>query len=425
MGFYALKLRYLPRIVDLLINMPEKQAKNKIYFCSSSGMNLFVDAKIIEYNYLFELSCKPMLHLSKIVITQFKNYDYSTFNFNERVIGICGLNGKGKTNLLDAVYYICFTKSYFSKTDGLNVSFNKDGFRLESNTFSPSGIDNTENENNIICVYKGAGKKEIFLNDVAYEKFSKHIGRFPCVMIAPDDIELITGSSENRRTFIDTILSQMDAEYLQQLIIYTRVLQQRNSLLKRFAEQGKTDWNLLEVFDDQLAGPGKYIHKKRKEFTDDLIPLVQVFYNRIADNDELVALQFESQLNNTDFHSLLNQLREKDFVLQRTNGGVHKDDISITLNNQVFKNTASQGQRKSLLFALKLAEFELLKKNKGFAPILLLDDVFEKLDDSRMQNLLNWVCNENEGQVFITDTHRDRLEDAFGKLNAGFQIIEL
>ncbi|WP_301922031.1 DNA replication/repair protein RecF [Ferruginibacter sp.] len=382
-----------------------------------------------------------MFRLSKITITQFKNYDFDSFSFTERIIGICGLNGRGKTNLLDAIYYLCFTKSYFTKTDGFNIRFNADGFRLEGTApaqpiLAPTGKDentrrNSEdvqtvlNQDKIICIFRGVGKKELLLNDVPYTKFSEHIGKFPCVMIAPDDIEMIIGGSEERRRFMDTIISQINAAYLQQLIIYNKVLMQRNSLLKKFAEQGKTDWTLLEVLDDQLVQPGNYIFAKRKEFSLQLIPLVQQFYNKIANNKEVVSLQYESQLNDTEFFSVLNQYRQKDFILQRSNGGIHKDDIGIQLNGQVFKTTASQGQRKSLLFALKLAEFELLKINKGFTPLLLLDDVFEKLDEGRMQNLLNWVCNENNGQVFITDTHKKRLELAFGGLQSKYQIIEL
>ena len=382
-----------------------------------------------------------MFRLSKITITQFKNYDFDSFSFTERIIGICGLNGRGKTNLLDAIYYLCFTKSYFTKTDGFNIRFNADGFRLEGTApaqpvLAPTGKDentrrNSEdvqtvlNQDKIICIFRGVGKKELLLNDVHYTKFSEHIGKFPCVMIAPDDIEMIIGGSEERRRFMDTVISQINAAYLQQLIIYNKVLMQRNSLLKKFAEQGKTDWTLLEVLDDQLVQPGNYIFAKRKEFSLQLIPLVQQFYNKIANNNEVVSLQYESQLNDTEFFSVLNQYRQKDFILQRSNGGIHKDDIGIQLNGQVFKTTASQGQRKSLLFALKLAEFELLKINKGFTPLLLLDDVFEKLDEGRMQNLLNWVCNENNGQVFITDTHKERLELAFGGLQSKYQIIEL
>jgi len=366
---------------------------------------------VIQIKYLATL----MPQLTKIILTQFKNYSFSSFQFTERITGICGLNGKGKTNLLDAIHYLCFTKSYFSKSDSLNIQFDMDGFRLEGYF----GNDK------ITCINRGANKKELFFNDVEYEKFSQHIGKFPCVMVAPDDIELITGGSEDRRKFIDTVLSQMNADYLQQLIQYNKVLQQRNSLLKRFAEQGKTDWALLDVLNHQLIQPGEYIYQKRKELTTQLIPLVQKFYHQIADNEETIALNYESQLNSANFATLLDQYKDKDLILQRSNAGTHKDDISIELNNHIFKSSSSQGQRKSLLFALKLAEFELLKATKGYAPLLLLDDVFEKLDDKRMQNLLHWVCNENDGQVFITDTHRERLELAFVDLHSPYQIIAL
>ena len=380
-----------------------------------------------------------MFFINKISLTQFKNYPFTTFNFPERVIGICGLNGKGKTNLLDAIYYCCFTKSYFTKIDGLNMQFDTDGFRIEANTklmsYPPalSGsrreggteLSEGEKESEIVCIFRGAGKKEVLLNGVAYSKLSEHIGKFPAVMIAPDDIGLITDGSEERRRFMDTVLSQMDANYLQQLLIYNKVLLQRNSLLKSFAEQGKPDWQLLEALDEQLIKPGGFIFTKRKAFTEALIPLVQKFYHRIADNDEVITLQYDSRLHDSNFYDLLNNYRQKDFLSQRSNAGIHKDDIVFQLNGQVFKTTASQGQRKSLLFALKLAEFELLKANKGFAPLLLLDDVFEKLDDNRMQQLLHWVCNENEGQVFITDTHKERLQEAFEKLDTAYQIIEL
>ena len=360
-----------------------------------------------------------MLFLSKISLTQFKNYPLSSFDFTERIIGICGLNGKGKTNLLDAAYYCCFTKSYFSKNDALNIQFNNDGFRLEAYFKKQHEVQK------LICINRAAGKKEFFLNDVAYEKFSHHIGKFPAVMIAPDDIELISGGSEERRRFIDTVLSQMDAEYLQQLMQYNKVLLQRNSLLKRFAEQGKTDWPLLEVLDEQLIAPGNFIYSKRKIFTEQLIPLVQKFYHQIADNTEEISLQYDSRLNDSSFHDLLNNYRQKDFMMQRSNAGIHKDDLNFQLNGQVFKTTASQGQRKSLLFALKLAEWEYIKEKVGFAPILLLDDVFEKLDENRMFQLLDRVCSNAYGQVFISDTHADRLQQKLNQTGIAFQLIEL
>ncbi len=360
-----------------------------------------------------------MLFLQKIILTQYKNYGSASFDIKEKIVGICGLNGRGKTNLLDAIYYCCFTKSYFLKTDGLNIKFDNDGFRLEAM------MEKLDEKQKVVCINRLAGKKELMLNDVPYTKFSEHIGKFPAVMIAPDDIQMIMNGSEERRRFMDTVLSQMDAEYLQRLMLYNKVLLQRNSLLKRFAEQGKTDWPLLEVFDEQLIAPGNFIFEKRKGFTAELIPLVQKFYHQIADNKEEITLQYESRLNDSSFHDLLNNFRQKDFLLQRSNAGIHKDDIAFQLNGQPFKTTASQGQRKSLLFALKLAEFELLKTNKGFAPLLLLDDVFEKLDDNRMQQLLQQVCNQNDGQVFITDTHKERLQEAFEKLDIAYQIIEL
>ena len=360
-----------------------------------------------------------MLKLSQISLTLFKNYEFTSFDFTSRVIGICGLNGKGKTNLLDAIYYSCFTKSYFTGSDQLNIKFNQEGFRLEAR------FEHSAKPLKVVCINRLAIKKEFYLNDVLYEKLSQHIGLLPTVMIAPDDIEIITGGSEGRRKLIDTILCQLDANYLQQLMIYNKVLLQRNSLLKLFSEKGATDEPLLQILDQQLTGPGNYVFEKRKEFTSQLVPLVQNFYKQIAENDEVVRIGYESKLLQNSLEDLLIKNRERDGYLQRTNAGPHKDDLSFELNGQPFKTIASQGQRKSLLFAVKLAEFEIIKSSKGFAPLLLLDDVFEKLDESRMQNLLNWVCVQNNGQVFITDTHKERLQLALTAIQVDAQIIEL
>jgi DNA replication and repair protein RecF len=208
-------------------------------------------------------------------------------------------------------------------------------------------------------------------------------------------------------------------------MVYNKVLLQRNSLLKQFAEKGTSDEELLDIINEQLVPPGNYVFEKRKEFSTKFIPLVQGFYKQIAENDEVVLIHYESKLLYHSFADLLIKNRDRDQYLQRTNAGPHKDDLLFELNGQPFKSIASQGQRKSLLFALKLAEYEIIKFSKGFAPLLLLDDVFEKLDDNRMKNLLHWVCNENQGQVFITDTHKERLEYAFEQLNVDGQIIEL
>ena len=360
-----------------------------------------------------------MLRLNKIALTHFKNYDFSPFEFSSNVVAISGLNGIGKTNLLDAIYYCCFTKSYFTGSDAMNVNFEKEGFRLEAH-FEKNGV-----QQKIICIHRGTGKKEFSVNDMPYEKLAQHIGSFPAVIIAPDDVEIIIGGSELRRRYLDTVICQLDNDYLLQLITYNKVMQQRNSLLKRFAEQGRSDNALLEILDEQLIAPANIIFQKRTEYTAQLMPLVEEFYHSIADNNEAISFTYKSHLQKESFRDLLSRTHERDRILQRTSAGIHKDEISFELNGQPFKNIASQGQRKSLLFALKLAQYQLLKKFNFFSPVLLLDDVFEKLDEKRMHRLLQWVCKDNDGQVFITDTHRQRLEDAFTRLDIKGQMIEL
>jgi DNA replication and repair protein RecF len=360
-----------------------------------------------------------LLRLKDISLVQFKNYSQATFHFSERIVGICGNNGVGKTNLLDAIYYLCFTKSYFSKSDQQNVFKSASGFRIDGH------FDKEGRAEQVVCILRENGKKEFSLNEEAYEKFSHHIGRFPCVIIAPDDVQIIAGGSEERRRFLDALLSQLDPGYLQSLIEYNRILQQRNSFLKSLMERRTPDRSLLDVYDGQLIRPGTYVFEKRQAFLQTLLPLVKQFYTHIAGVEEPLELNYESQLLQYSFKDLLHQVREKDLLLQRTNGGIHKDDIDMRLAAQPFKTMASQGQRKSLLFALKLAEFEMLKQAKGFPPLLLLDDVFEKLDALRMHNLLDKVCLQDQGQIFITDTHPGRIREQLEKLSIPCQIIDL
>ncbi len=397
-----------------------------------------------------KLICGLMLQLQNISLTQFKNYPLQQFSFTKKVVGICGNNGIGKTNLLDAIYYLCFTKSYFTNGDGLCVMQGRQGFRVSGKMMIASVLrgdtNHGERETNhggaeamvrvptnhndagnltITCIVRETGKKEFTVNDELYTRTSKHIGRLPCVIIAPDDVELILGGSEERRRFIDTLLCQLSPDYLQQLIDYNKLLQQRNSLLKRFAEQGRTDASLLEVLNDQLGSRGQFIYVTRQSFLQTFLPQVAAHYHAIAQQDETVELRYRSQLHEQPMNQLLAQSITKDMALQRTTTGTHRDDLELLLSNQPFKQIASQGQRKSLLFALKLTEFETLQQQKGFAPILLLDDVFEKLDAGRMENLLKEVCIEKGGQVFITDTHRERLEKNLAAIGADFEIIEI
>ncbi len=360
-----------------------------------------------------------MLYLQNISLFQFKNYENRQFVFTQKIVGICGNNGKGKTNLLDAIYLACFSKSYFSKTDGANVHKGLKGMRVEANFLKQ------EISEKIVCIIRENNKKELQRNGEDYKKFSLHIGQFPAVIIAPDDVELITGSSETRRKFIDTLLCQLDPEYLQWLINYNKILMQRNSLLKSAGERGYTDEALLEVLNAQLVKPGQLIFERRKNFLQHFLPKVQQRYASIAGSTETTNISYYSPLQEDGFAKMLSIFKQKDILLQRTTIGIHKDDLEISLNGEPFKNIASQGQRKSMLFALKLAEFDTLKTAKGFAPILLLDDVFEKLDSGRIDNLLQQVCTQNNGQVFITDTHYDRLEEALQNLKISFQLIDL
>lgn len=360
------------------------------------------------------------MRFQQIRITGYKNYSSASFLFKEQIIGICGQNGNGKTNLLDAVYYLCFSKSYFTRTENLNIRFGDPGFRLEGWV-----QDDNHALQHIVCVLREGARKEFSLNDIPYEKFSHHIGRFPCVLIAPDDISLINGRSEDRRKYIDTLISQLDEGYLNQLIIYNKLLAQRNGLLKYEAHRGRRDELLLQSIDDQLIAAGSQIFDSRRDFVKKLFPKILQFYQSIAGVSDTIQVEYDSQLHQSSYQELLRASLEKDFYTQRSNSGVHKDDILFNLEGNPFKAIASQGQKKSLLFACKLAEFELIKEEKGFAPILLLDDIFEKLDESRVSNLLGFICKEADAQVFITDTDATRLRREIENHQATIQIIEL
>lgn len=360
-----------------------------------------------------------MIHLSSITVTQFRNYLFRQFSFGERIVAICGHNGTGKTNLLDAIYYLCFTRSYFAKPDVQSAYENLKGFRIEGL------IENSQSADKLVCILRENNRKEFYLNDIPYKKFSAHLGKFPCVFIAPDDVQLITEGSEMRRNFIDTIISQLNYAYLQHLIDYKKLLEERNSLLKAAAEKNYLDETLLNIIDEQLVKNGIKIYENRNAFLKTFLPLVQKSYIDIAGNSDEIDLSYFSQLADISFKELLIQNRQRDLYLQRTGCGVHKDDLEITMQQLAFKNIASQGQRKSLLFALKLAEFSMLREKQGSAPFLLLDDIFEKLDNQRMNSLLHKVCLEEDGQVFITDTHKQRLVHSLDNLPVKYQLIEL
>ena len=360
-----------------------------------------------------------MLSLKTLSLTQFRNYIQKQFEFNTRIVGIVGANGTGKTNILDAIYYLSFTKSYFNRPDAQNVHHAFQGMRVDGQ------FDFSGNVAQVTCILRETGKKEFYFDEELYSKLSQHIGKIPTVMIAPDDVQIITGTSEERRKLMDSLLSQIDANYLRLLIQYNKVLQQRNSLLKWSAEQGTIDETLLSTLDQQLVEYGVPIFELRTTLLNEWLPIVQRLYVSIAGNADAIQIQYQSSLHNNQFQDLLNQALLKDKAMQRTTVGIHKDDLIITIQEQSFKQEASQGQRKSLLFAIRLAEWELLKKVKGYSPILLMDDIFEKLDEQRMAHLLSWVATSTDGPVFITDTHKARVADLLGRYVENFQLIEL
>lgn len=359
------------------------------------------------------------MQITRLSLTQFRNYDQASFAFNRRVVGISGRNGVGKTNLLDAIHYLCFTRSYFSRTDAASVRTGREGFRIQG-IFVQGGV-----EHDIACILRETGKKELLVDQEQVGRFSRHIGHFPVVFIAPDDIALVTEGAEERRRFLDALISQLDDAYLQDLIRYQKVLQERNGFLKRAAEQPSPDITVLDILDEQLAAAGTSIHRARKVFLEGFVPEVLSQYGFIAGQAESLGIRYQSALDQDDFRLILARNRGRDMAVQRTLSGVHRDDIDLELDGRGFRQSASQGQRKSLLFALKLAEFTALRKAKGFAPILLLDDIFEKLDAGRMENLLQRVCRDNDGQVFLTDTHAERLRTVMDGIGVDAQLIEL
>ena len=345
------------------------------------------------------------MHLQLLKLTNFRNYEFQELKFSSRLNLFAGLNGMGKTNLLDAVYYLCMGKSHFTGTDRNVIRQGSDFFRLEGHFYLH------EKEEKIVAKVQ-PGKLKVFeRNGGAYDRLSDHVGLLPVVFKAPDDTSLALEGSEERRRFLDNTLCQVDSLYLQHLIQYNKVLQNRNALLKQFAEQRSFDPALLDVYDQQLLSPAAYIFEKRQMLLTELEPVFNAFYQTICEGRETVKCIYRSQLTDQQLVDLLKNTWEKDRILQRTTTGIHKDDLQFRLDDRPLKSFASQGQLKSFVLSLKLSQFQYLKEQKGLAPILLLDDLFDKLDDERVKHLLELLVKGDFGQVFITDTHPERSEE--------------
>jgi len=357
--------------------------------------------------------------LKNITLLNFKNYSDADLRFSKTVNAFVGNNGAGKTNLLDAIHYLCLCKSYFNPIDSQQIKTTEELFLIQGD------FDRQEKNEKITCGVKKNQKKQFKRNKKEYDKLASHIGLFPLVMISPYDVTIIMDGSEERRRFMDNVISQTDAQYLDELMTYNRHLLNRNALLKQIAVTRRYDPALLEIFDEQLTASGKKIFEKRKQFMLDYIQLFNKYYQYLTTDAEQVSLTYLSQLNDTPFETLLQQSVEKDKILERTTTGIHKDDLIFSIAEMPLKKFGSQGQQKSFLIALKLAQYAYVEKYKGFKPLLLLDDIFDKLDDHRMHKLMEMVSHHDFGQIFITDTGKERVLNIFNQIKVPVTLFEV
>ena len=350
------------------------------------------------------------MQLQTLQLINFKNYAEARVSFSPKINVLVGKNGSGKTNLLDAIYYLALTKSAVSGPDNFCIRHGEQHFFIK-------GVFRRANALTEITSAFQSGSKKIFREGVnEYQKLSDHIGKYPVVLIAPDDTELVKEGSEARRKFFDSIISQLDHSYLESLIQYNQALKQRNSLLKMFAETNSFDAIALETYDDIIIPLGTSVFEKRQQFIAEYGPVFKRFYNFIVADEEAEVL-YNSELKNIDFREGLRQSRSRDLFLQRTGFGIHRDDYHFALGPGDLKRLGSQGQQKSFIIALKLAQFEVIKLHKGFNPLLLLDDIFDKLDDFRIERLLELIKNDELGQLFITDARPDRTAALLRQIN--------
>lgn len=359
------------------------------------------------------------MFLKKISLFNYKNFSEVSFEFDSKINCFVGKNGIGKTNVLDAIYHLAYGKSYFNPLAVQNIKHNEDFFVIDGE------FEKSERNEQIVSSFKKGQKKILKRNGKMYEKFSDHVGFIPLVIISPADNDLIIEGSETRRKFIDSVISQLDSSYLQELIQYQKIISQRNALLKYFALNHVFETETLSIYNEQLNHLGQKIFEKRKRFIDDFLPIFNKHHQAITDSAEKVQLVYESHLFENDTLTLLAQNLQKDRALQYTSVGIHKDDLAFQIDSFPIKKFGSQGQQKSFLIALKLAQFEFVKKQSGEKPILLFDDIFDKLDETRVSKIVEMVNQEEFGQLFISDTHPERTENIVKTTHQSYKIFSL
>lgn len=359
------------------------------------------------------------MFLKSLSLVNYKNFDSASFEFDSKINCLVGHNGVGKTNILDSIYHLSFGKSYFNPITSQNINHESDFFVIEGT------LEKNEREENILVSAKRGQKKVIKRNNKPYEKFSEHIGFIPAVIISPGDRDLILEGSETRRKFIDGVISQSDQAYLNSLILYNKVVAQRNALLKFFAANSKFEKDTLEIYNAQMNELGSFLYEKRKAFLNEFIPIFNKRYSEITNNKEEVSIEYKSRLAEKPLKDLLEENLQKDMVLQYTSAGVHKDDLNFEIAGHPIKKFGSQGQQKSFLIALKLAQFDFIKNISKASPILLLDDIFDKLDEQRVAHIVALVAENELGQIFISDTHAERTEKVVKESNQSYKIFKL
>ena len=359
------------------------------------------------------------MNLNTLSLVNYKNFESQVFDFDAKINCFVGANGIGKTNALDAIYHLAFGKSYFNPVALQNINHNAEFFVVDGSFSKNDRIEK------IIVSLKRGQKKIIKRNGKAYEKFSEHIGFIPLVIISPADRDLIIEGSDTRRKFIDSVISQSDKSYLTELINYNKVLSQRNALLKYFALNNTFNKDTLDIYNEQLHTYGTEIFKKRDAFLKTFIPIFKARYEAISQSKEVIDLQYKSDLFEDELKDLLNKSINKDKALQYTSVGTHKDDLVFLIDDFPIKKFGSQGQQKSFLIALKLAQFDFIKQQSGVSPILLLDDIFDKLDENRVAQIISLVDDEHFGQIFISDTHAERTEEVIKQIHQSYKIFKL
>jgi len=359
------------------------------------------------------------MYLRKLALTNFKNYELNELEFSPKINCFVGNNGVGKTNILDAIHYLSITKSFFNNIDSISIRHGEYYFIVQG-TFVRNG-----EEDQIYCAFQKQKQKLFKINGKAYEKLSDHVGRYPVVMISPADSYLVSEGSEERRRFLNKIISQYSAEYLESVLRYGKALQQRNKLLKDFKSSSSFDKELLSIWDAQLVRYGRFVFDERNMLVNELIPVFQEYYSMISSGKEMVKLTYRSHLSDEDFAEALLNSVTKDRFLEYTTVGIHKDDLLLEMNDASVRVLGSQGQQKSYLVALKLAKFDYIKRKAGFSPILLLDDIFDKFDGERVEQIIKLVGNHRFGQIFITDTHQNRLQNILTSHKIDYKLFKI